>query len=46
MGCLREENLSASLYCVLRRDHAVANSPGVSIDLKVVPTLNTEKAWI
>ncbi|KAI2598025.1 CSDC2 isoform 1, partial [Pan troglodytes] len=42
MSCLWEENLPASLHRVLRRHHAVANSPGVGKDLKVVPTLHTE----
>lgn len=44
MGCLWEEDLTASLHCVLRGDHAVAHSPGVGIDLKVVPTLHRWRA--
>lgn len=43
MGCLWEKDLTASLYCILRRDHTVADGPGVSIDLEVIPTLHTRK---
>lgn len=43
VGCLWEKELAASLYSVLRGDHAMANSPGVSIDLKVIPTLHSEE---
>lgn len=39
VGCFWEENLSAPLYRVLRGYHAVAYSPGVGVDLKVVPAL-------
>lgn len=44
MGCLWEKDLAASLYRVLRGDHAVAHSPGVGIDLKVIATLHRGRA--
>ena len=43
VGCLWEEELAASLYSVLRGDHAMADSPGVRIDLKVIPALHSEE---
>lgn len=42
VGCLWEEKFSASLYSILRGDHAMADSPGVCIDLKVIATLHSE----
>lgn len=43
MGCLWEKNFTASLYCILWGHHTVADGPGVSVDLKVIPTLHTMK---
>lgn len=42
VGCLWEEKFSASLDSILRGDHAVADSPGVCIDLKVIAALHSE----
>ena len=38
MGCFWEKDLTASLHRVLKGHPTVANTPGVCVDLKVVPT--------
>lgn len=43
VGRLWEEELPASLHGVLRGDHAMADSPGVRVDLKVIPALRSEE---
>lgn len=43
VGCLWEEEFSASLYSILRGDHTMAHSPGIRIDLKIIPTLHSEE---